>query len=262
MLDSFSLISTLFALTFLAIIGWSMSLKNDNVTIVDSLWGLFFLLASLTNLVLASDPSDRAYLTLSLVAIWSIRLSSHLHIRNHGQAEDHRYQAIRKRNEPNFRIKSLYLVFMLQAVLAWFISLPLQVAIHSKTSVNAIDYLGLALWLIGITIQTTADRQLKSFKQKPENKSRVLSTGIWRYSRHPNYFGEACIWFAYGLIALGAGTWWTFISPIFMTYLLIKVTGAKLLESDITHRRPDYQQYIACTSQFFPWWPKDPNSKA
>ncbi len=247
---------SLVPLLMLAVLGWSLSLKDNNVTVVDSLWAMFFFLATATNLCLASALSNRAYFIMALVTIWAFRLSFYLHRRNHNKPEDLRYQAIRARNEPNFRIKSLYLVFMLQAVLAWIISLPLHVATQSTQSLNVADYAGLAIWLVGMGFQVTADMQLATFKSNPLNAKKVLNTGVWRYTRHPNYFGEACIWFGYGFIALGTGTWWALSTPIFMAYLLIKVTGAKLLEKDIAQRRPDYATYVQKTSEFIPWIPK------
>ena len=191
---------TLLPLLILALSGWLLSLKSNNVTIVDTLWGMFFLTAIVFSFVLFSAPSLRAYLILVLVLIWSSRLSIYLHFRNHNKPEDLRYQAIRKRNEPNFRIKSFYLVFLLQAVLAWIISLPLYVSIQSETPLNLFDFLGVGLWIIGMTFEVIGDLQLARFKSNPKNKSKVLREGVWRYTRHPNYFGESCIWFAYGLI--------------------------------------------------------------
>ncbi len=247
---------TLIPLLVLAFLGWLFSLKSNNVTIVDTLWAMFFLTATLFSFVFFALPNSRSYLILTLVLIWSSRLSIYLHIRNQNKPEDLRYKAIRDRNEPNFRIKSLYLVFLLQAVLAWFISLPLYVSIQSESLLNLFDWLGLALWIIGMCFQVTGDLQLARFKSNHKNKGKVLKDGVWRYTRHPNYFGESCIWFGYGLIGLGAGAWWAMISPIFMTYLLIKVTGAALLEASIVNRHPDYKNYIKTTSRFLPWFPK------
>ena len=247
---------TLLPMIFLAIFGWSLSLKDNNVTVVDSLWAMFFLIATAMTFVLQTTPSQRAYLILCLVVIWSLRLSTYLHLRNHQKPEDLRYQAIRARNQPNFKYKSIYLVFLLQAFLAWFISLPLNLASQSSSNLNIFDALGIVFWIIGMCFQVVGDSQLSQFKSHPENKGKVLNTGVWRYTRHPNYFGEACIWLGYGFIAVGAGAWWAMISPIFMIYLLIKVTGVKLLEADIADRRPGYSIYVKQTNTFIPWFPK------
>ncbi len=240
----------------LAILAWLLSLKHNNVTLIDSVWAIFFLVGIWVTLVFITPANPRPYLLLGLVTLWSCRLSLHLHIRNHNKPEDFRYQAIRARNEPNFRFKSLYLVFILQAILAWLISLPLNVVMQSANTLNIFDYIGMMLWLMGMCWQVMGDMQLAKFKAKADNKNKVLNTGVWRYTRHPNYFGESCIWWGYGFFAIAAGGWWSVISPIFMTYLLIKVTGVKLLEADIAIRRPDYLDYIKKTSTFVPWLPK------
>lgn len=250
-------LATLLPMIVLAIFGWMLSLKNNNVTVVDSLWAMFFFISTVITFCFLSNPSDRAYLVLFLVAIWSFRLSTYLHFRNHNKPEDLRYQAIRARNQPNFKYKSVYLVFVLQAFLAWFISLPLNYASQSNTVLNALDLIGLSLWVVGMCFQVTGDLQLKKFKSDPENKGKVLDQGIWRFTRHPNYFGESCIWLGYGMIGIAAGFWWTMISSVFMIYLLVKVTGVKLLEADIAERRPAYKTYILKTNAFFPWFPKN-----
>lgn len=248
---------TLLPILLIACLGWSLSLKNNNVTVVDSLWAMFFLIATAITFSLLNAPSERAYLILMLVSIWSIRLSTYLHLRNHNKAEDLRYQAIRARNQPHFRYKSIYLVFILQAFLAWFISLPLNLASQSSNPLNTFDWIGVSLWTIGMFFQVLGDAQLSQFKSQPENKGKVLDKGVWCFTRHPNYFGESCIWLGYGLIAVAAGAWWTMISSIFMIYLLIKVTGVKLLEADIANRRPEYKIYVQKTSAFLPWFPKN-----
>lgn len=243
-------------MVMLALAGWLVSLKRNNVTLVDTLWAIFFLSSAILTFIFFSTQSTRACLLLSLVILWSCRLSMYLHLRNHNKPEDLRYQAIRERNEPNFKIKSVYLVFMLQAVLAWIISLPIHAGMLATSALNVADYIGLGLWLIGMLFQVLGDTQLMRFKSNPSNARKVLNTGVWRYTRHPNYFGEACIWFGYGFIAIGASALWTIFSPILMTFLLVKITGVKLLEADIGKRRPDYLQYIKNTSAFIPWLPK------
>jgi steroid 5-alpha reductase family enzyme len=243
-------------------LGWLLTLKPRNVTLVDSFWALFFLLACLVNAIFLPQLSPRAWLILTLVSLWSIRLSGYLHWRNHGKPEDARYQAIRARNEPHFEYKSLYLVFLLQAILAWMISLPLQAAMQSTSSTTIwLDGLGLVFWLIGMGFQVIGDLQLASFKSNPSNHGKVLDKGVWRYTRHPNYFGESCIWWGYFCIAWAAGAWWSVVSPIFMTFLLVKVTGVKLLEAEIATRRPAYADYIKRTSAFIPLKPKLGSSK-
>jgi steroid 5-alpha reductase family enzyme len=163
---------------------------------------------------------------------------------------------IRQNNEPHFWLKSIYIIFGLQAVLAWLISMSLFGAFNGGTPINLLDYLGIFLVILGFFWETIGDLQLTRFKSNPNNKGKVLNTGLWRYSRHPNYFGEFCIWWGLYLISMAAGAWWTLISPILMTVLLLKVSGVSLLESTIIERRPLYADYIKNTNAFLPWRPK------
>ncbi|MGQ9686112.1 MAG: DUF1295 domain-containing protein [Thiobacillaceae bacterium] len=245
-------------LLVLAVLGWLVSLILRNVNLVDSLWSLFFLAAALTYAGLQPEPAPRAMLVLTLVAAWALRLAAHLTVRNWGKPEDRRYQAIRANHTPGFAYKSLYLVFLLQAGLAWLISLPLFVAMVSTAPLGILDALAVAIWLTGLVIETVADRQLMRFKRDPTHRGRVLDRGLWRYSRHPNYFGEALVWWGFGLLALSAGAWWALSSPVLMTYLLLRVSGVPLLEQEIVQRRPAYRDYVARTSSFIPWPPRKP----
>lgn len=240
----------LIPLALMALAGWLYSLPRENVNLVDTLWPLFFLAATLTYAAL--EPGTRAGFLIVLVGLWALRLAIHLTVRNHGKPEDRRYQAIRKNNSPGFGWKSLNIVFGLQAVLAWLISLPLFVAATSLAPWNGLDTVGVALMTAGLLFEATADWQLTAFKAQPENRGRVLDTGLWAWSRHPNYFGEACVWFGFGLIGVAAGSLWSLLAPVVMTGLLLKVSGVSLLEKDIAERRPAYRDYIARTSAFIP----------
>lgn len=240
------------AIIVFALLAWAISTARRNVGLVDIFWPLFLLLAAVTSVWLAGGPSPRAVLVLALVSLWAVRLATHLAVRNWNAEEDRRYRDIRARHEPGFAWKSLYLVFGLQAVLAWLIAAPLAGAIASPTSINLLDMAGAALVLFGFVFETLGDAQLSRFKADPHHKGRVLDTGLWRYTRHPNYFGECCIWWGIGLIALAAGAWWTLFSPVIMTVLLLKVSGVTLLEKDIQERRPAYRDYIAHTNAFVP----------
>jgi steroid 5-alpha reductase family enzyme len=244
----------LIPLTAMALAGWLYSLPRRNVNLVDSLWSLFFLAAVLTYASLGQGT--RAGFLVVVVGLWALRLAIHLAVRNHGKLEDRRYQTIRINNSPGFGWKSLYIVFGLQAALAWLISLPLFVAAVSPASWNALDAFGVALMFAGLLFEATADWQLTAFKTRPENRGRVLDTGLWSWSRHPNYFGEACVWFGFGLIGVAAGSLWSLIAPVVMTALLLKVSGVSLLEKDIAERRPAYRDYIVRTSAFIPWPPR------
>ena len=247
---------SLVAIVLFALMGWMISLIRENVTHVDSMWSLFFVVASFTSALFVFDSSPRILLVLSLVSVWAIRLCAYLTWRNWGPHEDHRYVEIRRNNEPHFWLKSSYIIFGLQGILAWIISLSLYAAIDSNAPMNALDYFGFVLFVFGFYWETVADWQLSQFKANPSSKGKVLDSGLWRYSRHPNYFGECCVWWGFYLIALAGGAWWAIISPLLMTLLLLKVSGVSLLEKDIVERRPEYVAYIKSTNSFIPGLPK------
>lgn len=249
-------IYSLVAIGLFALLGWIISLIRDNVTHINSMWSLFFVLTSFTSALFIYEGSVRVYLVLTLVTLWAVRLCAYLSWRNWGPHEDRRYAAIRHNNEPHFWLKSAYMVFGMQALLAWIISISLYGAIDSNALVNVLDYLGLLLFLFGFFWESVADWQLTQFKDNPKNTDKVLNIGLWRYSRHPNYFGECCIWWGFYLIALAGGAWWAVISPILTTLLLLKISGVRLLEKDISERRPAYAEYIKSTNSFIPGLPK------
>lgn len=245
------------ALLLVAVVFWLISLWRNDVSIVDSLWSLMFLLVALVYAAMSSMTGPREVLILVLVTLWALRLSVYITWRNHGQPEDYRYQEIRANNEPGFRFKSLYIVFILQAVLAWVISLPLAGAISGQSDIGFLDYAGVALFLVGLFFESIGDLQLSRFRKEPGNAGKVLDTGLWRYTRHPNYFGNFTLWWGFYLLALSAGAWWTVVSPLLMTFLLLKVSGVAMLEKDIGTRRPRYEQYIRRTNAFFPGLPRN-----
>ena len=256
MIDWIAFVYSGAALLAVAVVFWLISLLRNDVSIVDSLWSLMFLLAAGVYAGLSDDNGPRTIIVLVLVAIWALRLSVYITWRNHGQPEDYRYQEIRANNEPGFRYKSFYIVFVLQALLAWVISLPLAAAISGQAEIGVLDYAGFALWGVGVFFEGLGDLQLSRFRKNPANKGRVLDTGLWRYTRHPNYFGNFTLWWGFYLVALSAGGWWTIVAPLLMTFLLLKVSGVALLEKDISSRRPEYQQYVERTNAFFPGIPR------
>jgi steroid 5-alpha reductase family enzyme len=231
---------------------WLISLRKGDVSIVDSLWSLMFLVAVVVYALALDDTGPRAALVVLLVGIWSLRLAGYITWRNWGEGEDRRYQEIRARNQPNFAVKSLYLVFGLQGVIAWIVSLPLLAALSGQNPLGWLDYLGVVLWVVGMIFEAGGDWQLARFKANPENRGKVLDRGLWRYTRHPNYFGNACIWWGLFLIGLSAGGWWAVVSPVLMTFLLLKVSGVVLLEKDMSERRPEYAEYQRRTNAFVP----------
>ncbi len=251
-------LSALPALLVLMVLAWLLSLARGNAGIVDSFWSLAFLLAAMVYFLCLTAPGPRAGLVLGLVTIWALRLFLHISWRNWGEPEDRRYQAIRARNQPHFELKSLYLVFGLQGLLAWLISLPLLAAMASQTPLGWLDALGVALWLAGMVFEAGGDWQLARFKADPDNRGKVMDRGLWRYTRHPNYFGDFCIWWGFFLLALAGGGWWSILSPLLMSLFLLKVSGVALLESDIGERRLGYRDYVRRTNAFFPGPPKAP----
>ncbi len=239
-----------------ALATWLVSLIRHDVSIVDPLWAVMISLGGWVYALSASQIGPREGLVLLLATIWAVRLSGYIAWRNRGHGEDRRYQEIRARNQPHFWLKSLYLIFGLQALLAWIVSFPLMAALAGGAPMSLLDSVGAGIWLFGITFEATADWQLSRFKSDPANAGQVMDRGLWRYSRHPNYFGEFCVWWGAWLVALSAGGFWSIVSPLLMTVLLLKVSGVTLLEKDIGERRPAYRDYIARTSTFFPWPPK------
>jgi len=242
----------LLPVALLAVGAWLASLIKNDVSIADSLWPLFILLAAASYAIAAPHTGPRTVVVLSLIAVWALRLAAHITWRSWGEPEDRRYKAMRARNEPHFRWKSLVLVFGLQAMLAWVVSLAALAAVVNPQPWIWIDTLGVCMFLFGVLFEAVADLQLARFKADPAHRGQIMDRGLWRISRHPNYFGEFCVWWGLYLIALSTQAWWAIASPVLMTVLLLKVSGVPLLEHDIAERRPGYREYIARTNAFFP----------
>ncbi len=246
-------LQALLPMAALALVAWLVSLRMNDASIVDSVWPLFILTAAATYALTAPQPGPRTLVVVGLVALWAVRLSAHITWRHWRQPEDRRYQAIRARNEPHFRWKSLVLVFDLQAVLAWVVSASVLAAVVKTGAWNWVDTLAVCLVVVGTFYEAVADWQLASFKADPAHRGKVMDSGLWRNSRHPNYFGEFCVWWGFYLLALSVqGWWWAIASPVLMTILLFKVSGVALQERNIAERRPGYREYIARTNSFFP----------
>jgi len=236
----------------MAVAAWALATARRNAGLVDIVWPLFFLAAALVFAAQDGFGGPRAWLALALIAPWAMRLSAYLALRNWNAPEDRRYRAIRARNEPGFAWKSLYLVFGLQACLAWLIAAPLAGAIASAAPLGALDVLGAALAAFGIAFEAAADAQLAAFKADPASTGKVMDRGLWRYTRHPNYFGEFSLAWGLWLVALAGGAGWTVFAPLLMSFLLLRVSGVALLEKDIGERRPGYREYAARTNAFVP----------
>lgn len=237
---------------------WLLSLRLRDASIVDLWWGPMFVLTALLACAEGDGHPGRKALALGMAAAWGLRLCVHLTRRNIGKGEDRRYRAMRARHGPRWPALSLVYVFAFQAVLAWIVGLPLQAAarLGSDQALSLLDGLGVCVFAAGLLLESIADAQLNAFRKDPANHARVLDTGLFRYTRHPNYFGDALVWWGIGLVGLSAGAPWALLGPALMTFLLMRVSGVRLLEQTITERRADYACYIQTTSAFFPWPPK------
>jgi steroid 5-alpha reductase family enzyme len=195
---------------------------------------------------------------VTMLAIWGLRLSIYLAWRNLGKGEDFRYRKFRKDyGENRYWWISFFQTFLLQGILMWLISAPLLGAqYYSRNTFGISDFIGIALWIIGFVFEAGGDIQLARFKADPANKGRVLNRGFWHYTRHPNYFGDAAVWFGYGFICLSAGSYWPISGSVLMTALIIKVSGVALLEKTLSETKPEYKDYVEKTSAFIPWFPK------
>ncbi|MDZ7831615.1 MAG: DUF1295 domain-containing protein [Desulfobacterales bacterium] len=249
----------LLAAAGLMVIGWLISLANKNVTIADSFWGLGFILIAWLTFFAADGYFARKLILSLLVTAWGVRLFIHMSLRSWGKGEDPRYAEWRKKHGENFWIVSLFKVFLIQALFQWIISLGVQYGQLSAVPANLtwLDFLGMGIWAAGFVIETAADRQLVRFNADPANKGKVMDQKLWRYSRHPNYFGEALVWWGLFLIVLAVpGGVWTIVSPMVITYTLLRITGVTLMEQTEFSENPEYQAYIRKTSAFIPWPPK------
>ena len=239
----------------LALLTWVVSLVRHDASLVDRMWPVFIVGAGLVYFALLPVQTVRGLWMAVLGAAWAVRLCLYITWRNWGHGEDRRYQAIRARNQPNFGFRSLYLVFALQAVLAWIVSAPFLPGMLAARPLGVLDVSGVALALFGIFFEAIGDAQMARFRSDPKNAGQVMDRGLWRYTRHPNYFGEACVWWGIWLMAMGGAGWsgaWSVVSPLLMTWLLLKVSGVRMLEADIGERRPAYREYIARTNAFVP----------
>jgi steroid 5-alpha reductase family enzyme len=243
----------------LMVVLWVASLALRNSSIVDVFWGPVFLLQAAVYFAITEQGADaRAILVLALVAAWSGRLALHIAARNAGKGEDYRYAEWRRAAGDAWWWRSFFKVFALQGLLSWFIGLPLLAAMAGGPNhLTWLDGLGAGLWAMGFFFEAVGDWQLRHWVADPANRGRTLRTGLWRFTRHPNYFGDATQWWAFWLLALAAGGWWTLLSPVAMTFLLVRVSGVGMLERTITERRPDYADYMRTTSAFIPWLPRD-----
>lgn len=240
---------------------WMLSVRLRNAGIADIFWGMGFVLLVWVYCLLSPALTPRACLVAALITLWGTRLSGHIYFRSRGKGEDPRYQAMRASHGRAFWWRSLFTVFWLQGVILWFVALPLLVAVYATHPgiLTAVDGLGVLLFGVGFSFEVVGDYQLERFKADPANRGRVLDSGLWRYTRHPNYFGDATLWWGmYVVAAVTPDGWFTVLSPSLMTFLLMRVSGVTLLEGGLKASKPGYGDYIARTPAFFPWFPRAP----
>lgn len=237
---------------------WLVSLPLRNASIADIAWGLAFVVVAWAA-VLAGSGSGASIFLAAGVTIWGVRLAGYIAWRNRGHGEDRRYVAMRDKRPGSFWLWSLFGVFLLQGLLALVISIPVQsLGAAGDPSIGVFSVAGALVFLTGLFFEVVGDAQLASFKADPDNRGKVMDRGLWRYTRHPNYFGDALLWWGIWLFAVGSGAaWWTFPGPVVMTFFLLRVSGVAMLESDISERRPAYAEYIRRTSAFIPRPPRD-----
>ena len=251
------LATILMVLTFV----WVLSLRLQDASVADVCWGLGFVLLAWLYCLLSPTLTPRSWLVAVLITLWGTRLSRHIFRRNHGQGEDPRYQAMRDSHGRAFWWRSLFTVFWLQSAILWFVALPLLAAVRAAQpeALTAVDGLGVLLFAVGLVFEVVGDHQLERFRAEPSNRGKVLDRGLWRYTRHPNYFGDATLWWGmYAMAAATPGGWLTVLSPALMTFLLMRVSGVTLLEQSLTASKPGYRAYVARTPAFFPWCPRRP----
>jgi len=247
------------AILVLVALLWLLSLLLKDASIIDSFWGAGFVIVNWIYFIFAAPGAGfRPLLLGGLVTIWGLRLSLHIFLRNRGRGEDFRYAKWRAEEGERWWWLSFVRVFLLQGTLLLVISAPL-LAVQTGSGSDGpgwLDWLGVAVWLVGFFFEAVGDAQLARFKADPANKGQVMRRGVWRYTRHPNYFGDAAQWWGYYLIAAAAGGWWTVFAPLLMTVLLVRVSGAALLERTLKEQKPGYAEYVATTSGFVPWFPR------
>ncbi|HMT45257.1 MAG TPA: DUF1295 domain-containing protein [Chakrabartia sp.] len=246
----------------LMLILWVVSIRIRDVSYIDAFWAWgMVLLTAATFWLTPGGHGPRKLLILALVSLWGLRLGTHLFIRWRKSGVDPRYAKIlgnlMEKKGWSFGKAALIQVFAMQGPLLFIVCLPAQAGqVPDGPELGLLSAIGAAVALTGILLETVGDAQLNAFRANPANRGQVLQTGLWRYTRHPNYFGDTCLWWGIWLIALEAGMGWTVIGPALLTWLLTRLSGVPMLERALTKSRPGYADYVARTSAFFPWPPK------
>jgi steroid 5-alpha reductase family enzyme len=237
---------------------WLFSLKIKDSSIVDIFWGFGFVVMAWFYLYLSENYTDRTYILSCMTTVWGLRLTFHIGSRNIGQPEDYRYQNFRKEGGESYWWISFFRVFLLQGLILWILSSIFFVSHRSDLQeLTLFDYIGVVFWAIGIFFEAVGDYQLRQFRKNPQNKGKVLDTGLWKYTRHPNYFGDSMVWWGFYLFAFSTqGGWMYFFVPAFMAFLLRFVSGVAMLEEQLIHTKKEYKTYMRRTSAFLPLPPK------
>ncbi|MEQ9410267.1 MAG: DUF1295 domain-containing protein [Fuerstiella sp.] len=236
---------------------WAVSVAMKNVAIVDCIWGLGFVLLAWTTWFLTTTPRTFPILAV-LTTVWGLRLSLFLLWRNWGKPEDYRYREMRDKHGDRFWLVSLVTVFGLQGVVMWIVALPLQTGGWQVIDDSApVFAAGIMVWLTGLIFESVGDWQLAAFRNRPDNQGKVMNRGLWRYTRHPNYFGDFCVWWGLFLVSVSSGApFWSAMGPAVMSVLLLRFSGVRLLEKSLTENKPGYADYMRQTSAFFPLPPR------
>ena len=241
---------------------WVLSLVLRNAGIVDIVWGAGNVSVAWTAAYVGDGHTGRSDLLVAMITIWGLRLTGHLLWRRRGHGEDWRYRSMRREAGDGFAMRSLVTVFLLQGVIMWTVALPVQLAMTpDDPDIGPLAIIGVVLWGIGLFFETVGDAQLARFKADPANEGQVMDRGLWRYTRHPNYFGDVCVW--WGLFLVAAETTDArpgVVGPVVMSIVLMRVSGVPVLERSLTRRRPGYADYVARTSTFFPRPPRNTTS--
>jgi len=235
--------------------GLAMWLKKNDIA--DAAWGLGFIVVTIASLLMGSGLTPHKLVVLVLVVLWGLRLAIHITLRNRGRAEDYRYRQWREDWGDQFVWRTFLQVFMLQGLFMLLVSFPIiAVNTYDRGGFGALEVLGIVIWGIGFFFETVGDYQLSAFKRDPDNEGKLLTSGLWRYTRHPNYFGEVTQWWGVFLIAVSAPHGWIgLVGSVTITLLILKVSGIPMLEKR-SSQKPGWDEYRRRTNAFFPWFPK------
>ena len=259
-IDAVNLTSGITVLAFM-VSTWALSLVLRDASIVDIAWAFGFVIVAWLVFAVGEGPIERRALVAALITIWGLRLTAHMLTLRWGKGEDFRYRDMRARYGRRFPVVSLFSVYLFQALGMWAVSLPIQAAgaLPGPSGLTALDLAGLSLWVVGMVFEVGGDRQLAQFRADPRNRGQVMDRGLWRYTRHPNYFGDWCVWWGVFVIALAADSpraWWAIAGPLTMTLIFAKVFGVPLMEGHLAKTKPGYAEYVRRTSAFLPRPPK------